>query len=104
MKNVKTIAAITLLTLSLSMFSCKDKIQGNTEKEVVITEDIAKEGKEYTSAYVCPMHCEGKEYTSAYVCPMHCEGSGSDEEGSCPKCGMTYVKNADHTANGHMHK
>ena len=89
MKNVKTIAAITLLTLSLSMFSCKDKIQGNTEKEGVITEDIAK---------------EGKEYTSAYVCPMHCEGSGSDEEGSCPKCGMTYVKNDDHTANGHMHK
>lgn len=23
----------------------------------------------------------GPEYTSAYVCPMHCEGSGSEEPG-----------------------
>jgi len=35
----------------------------------------------------------GKEYTSAYVCPMHCEGSGSHEAGKCPVCGMDYVKN-----------
>jgi hypothetical protein len=35
----------------------------------------------------------GKEYTSAYICPMHCEGSGSDEAGKCPVCGMDYVKN-----------
>ena len=35
----------------------------------------------------------GKEYTSAYVCPMHCEGSGSDTAGTCPNCGMDYVKN-----------
>ncbi|MFT7230338.1 MAG: hypothetical protein ACI9GO_000805 [Bacteroidia bacterium] len=35
----------------------------------------------------------GKEYTSAYVCPMHCEGSGSDTAGTCPTCGMDYVKN-----------
>ncbi len=38
----------------------------------------------------------GKEYTSAYVCPMHCEGSGSSEPGKCPVCGMEYVKNEDH--------
>lgn len=36
---------------------------------------------------------QGKEYTSAYICPMHCEGSGSDKEGKCPVCGMDYVKN-----------
>jgi|AntRauTorckE5430_2_1112549.scaffolds.fasta_scaffold06469_1 hypothetical protein len=35
----------------------------------------------------------GKEYTSAYVCPMHCEGSGSDAAGTCPKCKMVYVEN-----------
>jgi hypothetical protein len=35
----------------------------------------------------------GKEYTSAYVCPMHCEGSGSDSAGICPVCGMDYVEN-----------
>jgi hypothetical protein len=36
---------------------------------------------------------QGKEYTSAYVCPMHCEGSGSDSAGLCPVCGMDYIKN-----------
>ena len=36
---------------------------------------------------------QGKEYTSDYVCPMHCEGSGSEEVGNCPVCGMDYVKN-----------
>jgi len=38
----------------------------------------------------------GKEYTSAYVCPMHCEGSGSDSAGTCPVCGMDYIKNDQH--------
>lgn len=36
---------------------------------------------------------QGKEYTSAYVCPMHCEGSGSSSEGQCSVCEMDYVKN-----------
>ncbi|MCB0641113.1 MAG: hypothetical protein KDC44_05710 [Phaeodactylibacter sp.] len=36
---------------------------------------------------------QGPEYTSAYVCPMHCEGSGSAEPGKCPVCGMDYVMN-----------
>jgi len=38
---------------------------------------------------------KGPEYTSRYICPMHCEGSGSDEPGECPVCGMDYVKNED---------
>lgn len=45
---------------------------------------------------------KGKEYTSAYICPMHCEGSGSAEPGSCPVCGMDYVKNdKDHSDHNH---
>lgn len=36
---------------------------------------------------------QGKEQSSAYVCPMHCEGSGSDSAGQCPVCGMDYIKN-----------
>ncbi len=35
----------------------------------------------------------GPEYTSSYVCRMHCKGSGSDEPGKCPVCGMDYVNN-----------
>ena len=47
---------------------------------------------------------QGKEYTSAYVCPMHCEGSGSEEAGECPVCGMDYVVNEDHQSDGHNHE
>ena len=48
-------------------------------------------------------HGHGKEYTSAYVCPMHCDGSGSDAAGQCPACGMDYVALADHVRDGHEH-
>ncbi|HFA49215.1 MAG TPA: hypothetical protein ENJ95_09375 [Bacteroidetes bacterium] len=44
---------------------------------------------------------QGKEYTSEYVCPMHCEGSGSDKPGKCPVCGMDYKKNKDHKGHDH---
>lgn len=46
---------------------------------------------------------QGKEYTSAYVCPMHCEGSGSEDAGKCPVCGMDYVENENHQSDGHTH-
>ena len=45
----------------------------------------------------------GKEYTSAYICPMHCEGSGAEEPGTCPVCGMDYVKNENHFKDNHEH-
>ena len=49
-------------------------------------------------------HIEAKaEFTSDYVCPMHCDGSGSDKAGSCPVCGMDYVALADHKSDGHEH-
>ena len=46
---------------------------------------------------------QGKEYTSAYICPMHCEGSGSEEAGKCPVCGMDYVKNENRQSDRHQH-
>ena len=33
------------------------------------------------------------EYSSMYVCPMHCKGSGSEKPGVCPVCGMDYELN-----------
>ncbi|MCF8248153.1 MAG: hypothetical protein K9J37_09030 [Saprospiraceae bacterium] len=48
-------------------------------------------------------HGASKEYTSAYICPMHCEGSGSDQAGICPVCEMDYVLQADHVKDGHNH-
>jgi hypothetical protein len=48
-------------------------------------------------------HGTSKEYTSAYVCPMHCEGSGSEQPGKCPVCEMDYVAQSEHTHDGHTH-
>ena len=62
----------------------------------------ASENSENTEAAAEP-HGEGKEYTSAYVCPMHCKDSGSDNAGNCPACGMNYVAQADHAGDGHAH-
>lgn len=45
----------------------------------------------------------GKEYTSAYICPMHCKDSGSDAEGKCPVCGMDYIKNEADNGDSHDH-
>ena len=83
MKTVKTIFGILVLALMITTVSCKDaKKEDSTSKTEL---------------------AEKKEFDYAYVCPMHCEGSGSDAEGECPKCGMDYMKNEDHNANGHEH-
>jgi hypothetical protein len=47
----------------------------------------------------------GPEYTSKYICPMHCKGSGSDTTGVCPVCKMDYVlAKEDHDHEGHDHE
>jgi hypothetical protein len=124
MNNFKSILVAITVLASVSMVSCKEN------KAETTTETTEKKGKEYTAAYVCPMHCkdsgsgkegtcdtcgmtlvknedfkanQGKDYTSAYVCPMHCKDSGSDKEGTCDTCGMALVKNDDPKANGHNH-
>lgn len=67
-----------VIIAAVAIVSCKDNKTKTTEKQ-------------------------GTEYRSAYVCPMHCKESGSDKEGKCGTCGMTLVKNGDHKANGHTH-
>lgn len=41
----------------------------------------------------------GKEYTSKYICPMHCAGSGATEMGTCPVCKMDYELNEEYQEN-----
>ena len=82
MKNFKMIFfSVALLAAGLSFSSC-----GNGDK----ADDK-----------------QGKEYTSEYICPMHCKDSGSDKPGKCPVCGMDYKKNEDHKGHddheGHNH-
>lgn len=82
MKSLKIILiALSMITFGVMLSSCGNKAHSDHSHEL-----------------------QGKEYTSAYVCPMHCAGSGSDSAGSCPVCGMDYVANTDHKADGHKHE
>ena len=84
MKNIFQSLGITLLVgVSLFLASC-----GGTDT----TKKTSTEPHGVTTAH-----------TSAYVCPMHCKDSGSDAAGTCPVCGMDYVKSEDHTKDGHKH-
>ncbi len=94
MKNFKSILGSIVLIAAVSILSCKDK-KGETKVETKVEAKIETE---------ITTEKQGKEYTSAYVCPMHCADSGSDAEGTCDTCGMTLVKNEDHKANGHSHE
>ena len=76
---------IAIMAISATISSCGNKSHSHTES----TEASAEMG--------------GKEYSSAYVCPMHCDGSGSAEMGQCPVCGMDYVLNEEHKKDGHSH-
>ena len=81
MKNLKTIIlTLTFFAFGIVMTSCGSNTNTNSSNK---TEQ------------------QGKEYTSAYICPMHCKDSGSDQAGKCPVCGMDYVKNENHKADGH---
>lgn len=72
----------TVLLFSLTIFLVSSCDNGGT------TDKVTTEQGEGEKAL-------GPEYTSAYICPMHCEGSGSDQPGKCPVCGMDYKKNED---------
>jgi len=76
---MKKLFTILVCSIALLSTSC-----GNSQKQNTEQQEVDK---------------SGPEYTSAYVCPMHCEGSGSDKPGACPVCGMDYVENKN--ASGH---
>ena len=86
--KMKLLAGTFLVALLLFTVSCREKAEKTAEPEAVEAQTSEK---------------QGKEYDSAYVCPMHCEGSGSETEGNCPSCGMAYVANEEHTKDGHTH-
>lgn len=69
------VAALVFVSAS-ALVSCGES---STKEEAPPTDPVEK------------VDMSGPEYTSAYVCPMHCEGSGSDQPGKCPVCGMDYV-------------
>ena len=95
MKINKIISSLTILfftVMTITLWSCG----GNNQSH---------EGHDHPQgeSTEASMHGEGKEYTSAYLCPMHCKESGGDVAGICPKCGMDYVAREDHVKDGHKH-
>jgi len=76
MKNLKLILPLFLFAMATLIFACGD-------------------GASKTDA-----DAQGKEYTSAYICTMHCKGSGSDKPGTCPVCPMEYVVNENYKGEG----
>ena len=80
MHTIKTIAfTATLAMFTMTFISCGSS-SNESETDVEMTDTQTD---------------KGKEYTSAYICPMHCEGSGSEKPGKCPVCGMDYVANEE---------
>jgi hypothetical protein len=100
MKTRLFFSKLALLVLVLAIISCgnssKKTADADTETAVATEEQMQHEGHAVQSNLGDTMVKDGPEYTSKYVCPMHCEGSGSDSEGKCPVCGMTYVLNEDY--------
>ena len=90
--NIKVLASAFILSMSLCMISCGGNASSG-DKKLEVNQEVNK---------------SGKEYTSAYICPMHCEGSGSDKPGTCPVCNMDYVANKDYKGaaehEGHNHE
>ncbi len=90
--------------LAFSMTACDSAASDNgndgseateqTEETTETKDAEATEASEQTDeAGATEADKSGPEYTSKYVCPMHCKGSGSAEAGKCPVCGMEYVMN-----------
>ncbi|NVN17522.1 hypothetical protein GUA46_04140 [Muricauda sp. HICW] len=95
--NIRTIIGIAFASVLVLTVSCK----GKTEEAKETSTEATMEHEGHDMGNMETADKQGKEYTSKYVCPMHCEGSGSDEEGKCPVCGMTYVLNEDFQMEGH---
>ena len=74
-----TLSLLALLFVVSFTTSCNSADKSNAKKKI---EKVNK--------------ATDKEYTSAYVCPMHCKGSGAAEMGTCPVCKMDYEKNEDY--------
>ena len=98
---------ILLLAVTLVAFSCKKSDEKNqqTVNDTTVTQkqdsiSVVENNKDTLTTSDTTTEDEttelGKEYTSKYICPMHCKGSGSDKPGTCPVCGMEYIENPDY--------
>ncbi len=92
-----TLSALVFATMFI--FSCGESAENAKDASNDAADKTTEVAKDATNDADAVKGETGPEYTSKYVCPMHCEGSGSDNEGKCPACGMAYVLN-DATMDG----
>lgn len=100
MKSLKILAFFAVIAAVAGSMTTACNHAGHSHDAA--TDQTTQTGTAAQDATVAP-HGEGPEYTSAYVCPMHCPGSGSDKPGTCPACEMDYVAMTDHVKDGHHH-
>lgn len=84
------------LMISLGFFVACGGNNSSADSEAAAAADtttVVEEGVNAAEAAAMEVDSTGPEFTSAYICPMHCKGSGSDVAGTCPVCGMDYVMN-----------
>lgn len=91
MKNVFVMILVPVLALFIASCNSSSENQSTDKEHTEMHEDHSGHNHEHTTEGKGDK--SGPEYTSDYVCPMHCEGSGSDKPGKCPVCGMAYKKN-----------
>ena len=92
MNSMKNLLILGLFTLALTFAACGGGSSNSSTEADSSTESMEAVDK------------NGPEYTSAYICPMHCKGSGSAEAGQCPVCKMDYVVTEEHDSHeGHNH-
>ncbi len=82
--------SLMVLFFSIFLFACNNGQSGEETDHSEHTE--MQEGHMNSST---EKDKTGPEYTSKYICPMHCKGSGSDKPGKCPVCGMDYKPNEE---------
>ena len=96
----KILLLSSLFVLAFLVTSCK-----NSSETKAVETKVVETKKETKMKIVKQTDTNSKEYTSAYICPMHCVGSGSDKPGKCPACHMDYVANSkkadDHSGHDH---
>jgi hypothetical protein len=99
MKTLSILQKSTLVLFVLFMASCGNTSKKSSTSDESTTTEMQMQNEDHSehAMQMDSMVKDGPEYTSRYVCPMHCEGSGSDTEGKCPVCGMTYVLNENYT-------
>jgi len=85
-----------LFSLIIFLGACKNDSKNSDDNDSLKIENVDSSKIIISPSPNADDNVLGKEYTSKYICPMHCKGSGSDKSGTCPECGMEYIENLDY--------